>query len=890
MKSISKISRMGIAFAMSAGLTLSSAFGAAPITAFAAPSATELNTALYEVSGEYTGGGIEVSPKSSAVTISQNDIKKDLYVTVHFFDTEGKQTSIKLTTGRGIDGTLKMSQVSVFDAGYWDEYRANTNVVNQADALNSIGESIVVTEDDFNVLPVNASAKSIIKNLVVAAFDAQGNLYGTFPFQIFCTYTPTKNDTVINGLDYDTIVSRVNDLQNKVVGFHQGNTDYSSVLDAVAEAVDSVNLKYSDINATKVSGAIIAIIGKISENNNTIDADLARIAELNADPTANADEISDLNLEISRLSSDNDELETMKDELAELQKAVDELARKDNSARDELKSLMEEYNTLYEELDYLRTISASNNAGYAGVVDGETCVFIDGQAFPYNQASGTEYTYVDHNGNNHAVVKYTADDGFDFFLTLDGVHVINSDGSVTLYEDTLEQSLFKVDNILKEISRDLIEKQEALNEFYKSLEDILGDKAVAGKTDAEKLSSIKAAVTELVGNYENVKGDYVALVQALNGELTEEEVLKLSQKDIKSSIDTLREQTKTVQDAIQKALTGAEVTDLNRQTLEELLANVSKMAASLETKDTQLRALVEALGAEDPDAALKQVAELVKKADKLETENNALVKTNKELKDKVGKTTNTSTSSNSSALKSLQDKVSQLTNNNSSLKSELSKATAAAQNAAQSAKNTSTNSSNTTSSTTTKALQDKIAQLSQQLSSGTTTRNATKLNNANADKEEELAEVEFNDDSDKKEEGFTPATIKAPETAPIDGGFNLNGADDTDDDEATKAAPAELVEEPESKINPIAVAIAAIIVLGLLGGGGFFAYKMFFAKPKSAVDLDALLDEDFDDEEGFDTSDDDDSAEVAMAEGIDIDDSYDDFDESYDDDAEVAMA
>lgn len=892
MKTLNKVSRMGIAFAMAMALMLGNILGLTSIKAFAA-------TSLYEVTGSYTGETTIEIP-ANGVTFTQDDFRKKLIVSVHYLDINNAQTSINLTTGNGSDGTLKMSQVAVFKAGDWKSYIENTNTPSQAEALASY-PSVTINESDLANVPGMGTAGKTVKNFVVAAFDASGNLYGTFTFSILCTLA-NQTETVINGLDFETIVTRVNELKSSTDALSV--SDYADVKDKIKTALDSLKLSESDIDTTSVGAAISSVQTKIDAMNADIETKTRQVSTLTAtiaEKTANSEDHSaedaqktTLEGEIAVLNSGITELTSIKANLVELQETVTALSDADSEVKDTLKSLMEEYNTLYEELDCLRTISGSENAGYAGTMDGQTVIFVNGTAFAYDKASGEEYTYVDERGT-HSVVKYkgTTDPNFqfgngsdfEFFITLEGIHVLGADGSDTLYEDTFETTLFKVDNILKEISNQLNAAQTELSNFYADMNDIMGEE-YTGTTDAEKLAQIKTYVNGLVNSYNGVKGDYVELVQALKGELTEEQVLKLSNKDIKSSLDALKAEAGNVQDAIQKALTGTDVNDVNRKTLEDLLASVSSMASSLDTKSAQLDALVEALGAKDAQTALADVTNLVKKADKLEAENKALTESNTALKKTA--TTKTSTSSaNATALKNLQDKVSSLTNTNSSLKSQLSEATNAAKNASNAAKNLSTTGNTSSSSSTVKALQDKISDLTTQLSKKESASSSSSTKKKSAlDDDEDKAVVE----TDKAEVEETPtgfASVESEKAAPIDTTFNLDSGLE-DEEEAGDVESLETPVEEEGKVNGVAVAIALLLLLGVLGGGGFFAYKMFFAKPKSAVDIDELLeDDDFDEEEGFDVADDDET-EVAMADDIEIDDEFDeDFaeDEEFDEGA-----
>ncbi|MBP3782390.1 MAG: hypothetical protein J6I68_04000 [Butyrivibrio sp.] len=884
MKTLTRVSRISIAFAMTIALMMGNILGIASFKAFAASS-------LYEVTGDYTGDTSLEIP-AEGITITQENFKKDLYVIVHFLDSNGAQTSISLTTGRGTDGTLKMSQVSVFKSGDWEKYVNGTDTVSQAAAL-ALYPSITIDESDFATVNGMGTASRTTKNLVVAAFDANGNLYGTFPVSILCTLA-SQTETVINGLDFETIVTRVNALKDSVDAL--SGSEYADMKEKITTALNSLDLAGAEIDATSVGAAISSVQTKIDAMNADIDTKTRQVSALAttiAEKTANSEDHSaedaqktTLEGEIAVLNSGITELTSIKANLVELQNTVNQLSESDGEVQDTLKSLMEEYNTLYEELDYLRKISASNNAGYAGVVDGQPVVFINGTAFAYDQSSGEEYTYYDDNGDAHPVVKYvgTTDpdyefgtgSDFEFFVTLGGIHVLDADGSETVYEDTLEVTLFKVDNMLKEISNKLLDAQTELNDFYSAMKDIMGED-YTGTTDAEMLSQIKAYVNDLISSYNDTKDDYVNLVQALKGDLTEEEIDNLSNTNIASEITALKEKTQNVQDSIQKALTGSAVTDENRQTLEQLLANVSSMKSTLETKEAQLQALIDAAGADDAATALTMVKNLVKKADTLESENKALTASNTALKKQAATNTSTSSSATSTALKNLQDKVSSLTNTNSSLKSQLSAATTAANNASNAAKNvstsgTATSNSSTSNSSTVKALQEKISDLTTQLAKS----NSSSASSGKTTATETRAVVEETTE-EETEPGF--ATVEKQDSGVIDGQFDLNGASEDEEDVEETAEPVEEVVPEEGKINWVGVAIAALLLLGLLGGGGFFAYKMFFAKPKPSVDLDELLeDDDFDGEEGFEASGDD--GEVAMADEVEIDDSFDEeFDE-----------
>lgn len=874
-------------------LTVCNMLAAGPVTAFAASS-------RYDVSGDYSGGAITVSEES--ITLTQSDIKDKLHVVVRFLNADGAATPISISTGRGVDGSLKMSQVSVFDAKNWNTYIKNVDSASQEEALTAYPD-ITINQSEFD--SVVGTTKRITKNITVAAFNTDGGLYGTFNLPLLCELEEST-ETVINGLSFETIVTRVNALNDAVENLDGSDygASYEGVIANVQTVLESLKLSKAEIDADDLEGAITSVDTKIE----SIDNKIAEKQEVLDDEEASDEDKQDAEAEIVILSADKAELEGIRDNLIALQDTVLELAKSDGSVQDAVNSLKEEYNTLYEELDYLRTISASNNAGYAGVKDGQTVVFINGTAFPYDQASGTEYKYTDDNGDAHSVVKYTgtSEDGettFDFFVTLKGVHVIRSDGSIIVYEDTLESTIFKVDNMLKSISNNLLKKQAELDDFYDAIKELTGED-YEGTTDSEKLSQIKTYVQDLLKDYNTNKKSYVSLVQALKGNLTEEEVLALKDSDIEATIDELVKRAQNVQDAIQKTLTGTTVTDLNRSTLENLQKSIEEMKENLKTSKTELAALVDALEAEDAAEALKLVKDMIKQVETLESENKTLTTSNASLEKQLEtakKNSSTTSSSTSSALKTLQDKVNSLTSSNSSLKSQLATATTTATNAANAAKNTSTTST-ASNSTTVKALQDKVSDLTAQLAKKNTTTGSTtsstsaaKTGTTTSSDTATRATVDTTNKTEtiKDTTAITATSTERAEVNPkdtpvVDGSFYLGNEGsldtDTDDDaagdtDAPKSADDSSEEDRAEGGLPLkAIIFLVILAVLILGGGGFLIYKLFLQKPKPAVDVDALLeDDDFADEAGFDSEDSDDGAEMDMSDDIEIDDSEEDF-------------
>ncbi|MCR5669895.1 MAG: hypothetical protein K6G10_02730 [Butyrivibrio sp.] len=819
---------------------------------------------LYNVTGDYAGSSF-IIPAGGRV-LTQDEIKANLYVRVRIFTESGDRSSIDLTTGRGRDGSLKMSQVSVFKSKDWNTYASGTRAITQEGALSAF-PTVEINDEDFGAVSGMGLANKISQQLTAAVFDVNGNLYGTFGFAVLCELE-NNTETVINGLDFETIVTRVNALAEKVSALEGVDP---TVVANVNEALNSIKYSDSTIDTADVSSAINSIDLKIA----AIEDEIAAM-----DPSQTA--------AIAAKEADIAKLSETKSALIDLQRAFRELAEHDNTVKEQLKSLIEEYNDLYAELTYLRTDSGSSNAGYAGVQNGRPVVYINGTGFAYDQSSGQEIQYVDSNAQTHSVVKYHANDhgvSFDFFITLGGVHVINADGSTTVYEDTLSETLIKVDAILNGVSTELTAKKTALDAFYTDMQNVMG-KEYVGTTDEEKLAEIKTYVQQILSNYGTMKGNYVALVKALKGDLTEEEIMALSKTDVESEIKALQDDTKRVQDAIQKALTGKDVTDANRQSLEELLLNVKTMSDNLVTTRAELQALIDATGKKDAASALEEVKKIIREIQKLEAENKALTDSNASLKKAVEDAKKSSSPSNkSSALKTLQDKIKQLTDANSTLKKQLQEATTAANNAATAAKNQSS-SGNTSNSTTIKALQDKINDLTSQLAkakssnstSSTTTTKNKKTDTETDKKTEDVQKADVVQEAgDKDKQSVQPAPIESPAQEPLDGELKL---DDPDNDDETPVVEP-LPEDPAtSKGLPAkAIIFLAILLLLLLGGGGFFVYKMFFAKPKTPVNLDDLMDDEFDDEEGFDT-DAEAEPEVDMADEVEIDDS-DDYEEEF---------
>nr|WP_297765727.1 hypothetical protein [uncultured Butyrivibrio sp.] len=867
MKVMKSIGHVAATLSAVAALSLTSL---SPIMPYMATTVYAADTTVYKVSGQYSGN--KIFKVKDSITLDQEYFRKNLRADVYYVVNQ-ELSSIHFTTGGGDadNGTISKAQLAVFKSREWETYVANTNSVSQAEALAAY-PSITINEDNFKSAAATGASdtlgSSVTVPLTVAVFTKAGDLYGTFSFTILAE-REGKTETVINGESFETILSRVIALQENVAKFETTQTGYENIHSAINAAV-------KDMDATSISDAVTKIEGKIAELE----------ADTDNDHTA---EIENLNSTIGTLK--------------ELQAAGAELTANDTNIRSTLNSLIEEYDTVYNELRLLDEVSSSKNVGYAGEQNGKPVVYINGSAFPYDKSSGTEIEFFDENGGKHSAVKYTASNNgvsFDFYVTLSGIHVINADGTTTVFEDTLEQTLIKVSAMLSEISSQLTDYQKDVSSFTKDLADILGED-LSG-TDAEKLAKIKESVTGLVTGYNDIKDDYVALIQALRGELTEEEIKKIDSKDVLSQMDELKNKAQSMSDEIQKAITGTAVNDANREKFEDLLSNIQNLVATLDTKKTEVDTLMAALGTDNVAEAITTAKNLVSKVEQLEAEKAALEKANKTKTPASTKTpAKVDTSAYDKQIKALQEQIKSLNNTNSSLKNQVA-------NTSNSSKtNTSTaNATNEKDKKTIAELENKVAALTDQLANSkksSTTSNTSKNTTTNnkTGKESTAVVTDVSDSAttsssiDEQTKGKAVVLNGSDTKSKIDDSFNLNGREEESDsatlEASTETQETDAVVEEKSSGNAKGIVSLVFLLSALLGGGGYAGYRFLLKKPGKNNDIDELLEDDYENEdmEGFD--DDEDSEyedEPSQEDEVEIDDSDDfeeeDFDESFGED------
>ncbi len=872
MKVMKSIGKAAVTISAVAALSLTSI---SPVMPYMATTAFAANiSSTYKVSGQY--GGSKIVEVKDTLTLDQDYFRKNLRADVYYV-VSGNQdlSSIHLTTGGGDadNGSLSKTQLAVFKTAEWNNYVANTDAITQTEALSAY-PSVTITEENFKSAAAtetnNVLGSSVSVPLTVAVFTKAGDLYGTFSFTILAELEG-KTETVINGESFETILSRVIALQENVANFETTQAGYENIRTAINAAVENLD-----------SASISDAVTKIE----------AKIAELEADTD------NDHSAEIANLNST---IGTLK----ELQEAGNDLTTNDTNIRSALNSLIEEYDSIYNELRVLDEVSSSKNVGYAGEQNGKPVVYINGSAFPYDKESGTEIEFYDENGGKHSAVKYTASNNgvsFDFYVTLSGVHVINSDGTTTIFGDTFEQTIIKVNSMLAEISEKLTDYQKEVSSFTKELADILGED-LSG-TEAEKFAKIKESVTGLVTGYNSMKNDYVALVQALRGELSEEDIKKLNSKDVISQMDDLKNKAQTMADDLQKVLTGTPANDANRAKYEDLLSNVKNLVSNLETKKTEVNTLVAALGADNVAEAITTAKNLVSKVEQLEAEKAALEKANKA---KIPASTKTpekiDTNAYEKQIKVLNEQIKSLSSTNSSLKKQVA-------NTSSKGTTTTINTSSEKDKKTIADLENKVATLTDQItnskksntaSAGSTSKSTTgKTSSTTTDKTSKKNTAVVSDVKDSATNGSSnddaidgkAVVLNGSDTkSKIDGAFDLNGKDDSAALETSMDVDSEddvVVEEEPSGISAKTIVTLVLVASLLLGGGGYAGYTFLLKKPAKKKEIDDLLDEDFEDEdaEGFDTDEDSDfDDENAEDDEIEVDDSDDfdeeDFDESF---------
>lgn len=850
--------------------------------------ATDYN---YVVTVNYTGGTQTIT-EGNSITFTQDEIKE--YIT----------GVVNLTNGTPLSfpGTIGMDQICVLRKSDWNTYVNNTNTITQ-DGIAS--KTITVSSDEFTTTTLGTASKLRVP-ITVVVFDSEGNIYGTGTFNLVCTLE-TESETIISGLDYETIITLINSLQEKVNTLKEYGYD---------ELIASINDASANLDADSLASSITEIETK-----------LAALAEEKAALDTESDTYE---TDLAAIEEEEASLTETKTALQELQTEYISVIQTKNELTDTLNSLKEEYNTILAELENLHNTAGSENVGYAGTLNGVPVVYINGKAFAYSLESGVEYTYLDDNGGEHTAVKYTTEEGFDFYITLEGVNVINSDGSVTLYEDTLTETLIKADAMLQEISNELIEMQTTLNDFYTAIAELVGDDTVTGSTAEDILASITESVKGLVSDYNSVKSSYVSVVKALDSSLTTAEIEELESSDIVSMISSLKSEAQTIQDTIQKALTGSSVSDANRLSLETLASNIETLVSSLETDESTIKALLAALGEDDAESAIETALSLKSQIDELTAEVETLTDANEELaseyaalKKSSGSTTSgssssgsTSSSSNStyaSAIAALQSKLSSLQSSYSTLASKVSSAASTASSASSKASQalSKASSSSGTSSSTLSSLQSKINELSTKLtqlqnssktsgSTGTTTTTSSKTStttsssSSSKDKDKTTTTTEDEDKAtvEISEDEIGNGTVSIDdEEGVIDGEFVLSGPEDGEiDDSGDVSSELEVTDQDDDGgLNAGGIIFICALLSIILGAGGFIAYKLIPRKSKDNVDVDALLedeDEEYDFEEDEVTGSDD---EEYTDDGPVIDDSEDsdeEFEETASDDSD----
>ena len=573
---------------------------------------------------------------------------------------------------------------------------------------------VVASEDD---LDTNSDIGTIAVTVIEYLHNNSGVAIRRFSKNISIRveeYSDEK-DVLYQYEKLSQIVAQIKALQDEV-DIYQSTLD--NLKDDLAATTANAELDKQIDDLTKKNAELQAQYDALSDKSsaealslkNQIEANEATIAELEAQKTANMDAaVQNLENRISGLESDKNQLASEKAALeSEYNALSDKTSAEAKAKKAEIEAKEEQISSLEDQIsrlsslksdlsslvtskdqvieDYKNEISdliteldeykAANNAANMGYVDntdpdgdGTGKVYINGDPFEYDMSSGKELEITSDNGIVHKYTQYKGhgdidgdgtEEDFWFYVGLDGLHVTRVDSDYTNEMtdiDSLSEAIRKAQQELGDLNDQIDNMKEAMDATAKELQDA----GVTVNTDPnaseeDNMAAIKDAVKDLIEKYSGVKDDYSDLKEAIYGDSS----VDVDSKTLDETLEALKAitgDTKDVQAAIEKALTGNDVSPDEAKALGALLDQISTMRATLESDTATMTDIKKALNVTNDEEVLNTIADLHKQLEalntknaKLEAENTTLAAQNAKLiEEKGSETANSDTVDTTSA-------------------------------------------------------------------------------------------------------------------------------------------------------------------------------------------------------------------------------------------------
>ena len=475
--------------------------------------------------------------------------QKDKYATEDFYvlRTTDAQTLLNksVTDQKNISGTS-------------DWYAVNSEEVMK---WFSDKDSVTAGEDDLKAGTIDLTVIVLHKdsNGNVLVHHEQGSNMDKVRAYTYALAVPVKaysaeDDFLENYGSYDTVISKIDDLNKDVSKLTSDLDAKTKEYDALKEKADQLQKDKDKANADNAD-----LIQQVNDLNAQIKAKDAEIASLKKDLTATEKKLTDTINSYAKLLD----------------------ATKLNKS------------------DYTYTVTKDGVTKYY--------VFVNGEEAEYDINSATEVTLP----NGEKVTVYTgtfaSGDTFKFYIADDGVHVVTLDEagknveSDNVSTDTVAAMQRKIAAQLQAMKDQLTKLESALDEIAGSLD--IGD--LDSKTDDEKVEAIKAAIAALnkkVSDLEQTVASKDKLIESLK-EQNGQQAATIEQAN--ATIKKLNEQITAVNGKLQETQKALDTANKNLDTatgnLSDAQQQITTISGNLQKTENDLATAQEALAEKQTD-------------------------------------------------------------------------------------------------------------------------------------------------------------------------------------------------------------------------------------------------------------------------------------------------
>ena len=512
----------------------------------------------------------------------------------------------------------------------------NTAISESSDAILSDRtefESMLTysyLEDDENY---DADSLNILNNLKAASLGGGQSLVQTVGIMVYTdvssgTYQTTEASVLVTKKTaYDSVLSDT------------GSSSLAEVAENVAKLADDIENLEKQVDGIYISASAVSDGNGgtatetrvwISDTENAVCTQTS-VPALSADGTALTDSHGDIIYICSAVDSQGNTVyfyvdskgvhftdsegsptgETysvtageLRTKLADSAELCAELTTKTEKYIEKLAKYTETYSGLVDTLNDILGTSVVPGSFTETDSRGKTYVWLGTEAsdcLEYTDmlSDGNTVTAKDENGREIEGTKIEIAQKTDgtrvyFYIADDGIYFTDSEGNATgeTYTDSLSIIARQVASQLSEVrehisgtNEKLAALQDGLSELAESLADYIDgytDASFAALSDSEKMAAVKAAVSQVLEDYDTVNDSYARIMHTIYGD--NENISEKSVDSTIKTIETLQSGMASVCAQIDSILTGSAVSEDDARTLAALLDAVDEINTSLADK------------------------------------------------------------------------------------------------------------------------------------------------------------------------------------------------------------------------------------------------------------------------------------------------------------------